>query len=113
MDKLRHISISVPDVEATAVFYENTFGLERVKENERIVCLSDGTINVTLTRPMDLDSTDCKDFVGVHHLGFVAEDKKATGDRLKAGGGRMDDGKCWDPNSIMVNISDTYWVGSK
>lgn len=113
MDKLRHISIAVPDVQAAASFYERTFGLERVKESKRTICLSDGTINVTLTPPMDLTSTDCRDFVGIHHLGFVVEDKEATGRKMAENGGRSADGKCWDPNDIMVNISDKYWVGSK
>ena len=113
MDKLRHISIAVPDIAAAASFYEKTFGLERVKETERSVCLSDGTINVTLTPPTALTSTDCKDFVGIHHLGFVVEDKEATSKKLSENGGRTSEGKCWDPNEIMVNISDKFWVGSK
>jgi methylmalonyl-CoA/ethylmalonyl-CoA epimerase len=113
MDKLRHISIAVPDVRAAASFYEDTFGLERVKESERTVCLSDGTINITLTPPMRLDSTECEDFVGIHHLGFVVEDREATGEKLTKGGGRMDATRAWDPNNIMVNIQDRYWVGSK
>jgi methylmalonyl-CoA/ethylmalonyl-CoA epimerase len=113
MDKLRHISIAVPDVQAAASFYERTFGLERVKESMRTICLSDGTINLTLTPPMDLTSTDCRDFVGIHHLGFVVEDKDATGRKIAENGGRSADGKCWDSNDIMVNLSDKYWVGSK
>ena len=113
MAKLRHISIAVPDVQAAAAFYEKTFGLERVKDGGKSICLSDGTVNVTLTRPMDLESTDCKDFVGVYHLGFVVDDKTETSKRLVENGGHSSDGKCWDPNQIMVNLSDKYWVGSK
>jgi predicted enzyme related to lactoylglutathione lyase len=113
MDKLRHISIAVPDIAAAATFYENTFGLERVKDTGRSICLSDGTINVTLTPPTDLTSTDCKGFVGIHHLGFVVTDKEETNKKISQNGGRSSDGKCWDPNDIMVNISDKDWVGSK
>ncbi|HEX9741397.1 MAG TPA: VOC family protein [Nitrospiraceae bacterium] len=113
MDKLRHISMSVKDIQAAALFYEKTFGLERVKESERSICLSDGTINLTLTPPADLTSTDCKDFVGIHHLGFVVDDKEGAAERLIENGGRASDGRCWDPNGIMVNVSDKYWVGSK
>ncbi len=113
MDKLRHISRAVPDVQKASSFYEKTFGLERVKESERSICLSDGVINVTLTRPMDLTSTDCKDFVGIHHLGFVVKDKDEAAKKIIENGGRVGDGKCWDPNEIMVNISDKDWVGSK
>lgn len=113
MDKLRHISIAVPDIEAAAAFYESSFGLERVKQSDKNICLSDGTVNITLTLPSDLASTDCKKFVGVHHLGFVAEDKEATKQRMQENGGRIDGSKCYDPNEIIVNISDKYWVGSK
>ena len=35
MDKLRHVSIAVSDIEAAARFYETTFGLERVKQTEK------------------------------------------------------------------------------
>ena len=113
MGKLRHISIAVPEIQSAALFYEKTFGLTRVKDGKGSICLSDGTINLTLTPPMDLKSTDCKDFVGVHHLGFVVDDKTASSKELVENGGQSSDGKCWDPNKIMVNLSDTYWVGSK
>lgn len=113
MDKLRHISIAVPDIEAAARFYENTFGLERVKQSEKNICLSDGTVNITLTPPSDLSSTDCQKFVGVHHLGFVVADKEATRKRMQENGGRTEGSKCYDPNEIIVNVSDKYWVGSK
>ena len=52
MAKLRHIAISVPDIEKSAKFYEETFGLKRV--NLAItpygdgLSLSDGVINLTL-----------------------------------------------------------------
>ncbi len=113
MDKLRHISIAVPDVQASAAFYEKAFGLERVKDNGRSVCLSDGTVNITLTRPMKLTSTDCESFVGIHHLGFVVDDKESASKRISENGGRSNDSNCWDPDDIIVNISDNYWVGSK
>lgn len=113
MAKLRHISIAVPDIEAAAHFYERTFGLERVKQSERNICLSDGTINITLTPPSDLSSTDCKKFVGVHHLGFVVEDKEAMKKTIHENGGRVDGNKCYDPNDIIVNIADKNWVGSQ
>lgn len=113
MDKLRHISIAVKDVAATAAFYERTFGLERVKEGKQSICLSDGTINLTLTPPMDLESTDCHDFVGIHHLGFVVDNKRESTEKIVKNGGRESDGKCWDPSGIMVNVQNKYWVGSQ
>lgn len=105
MDKLRHISMAVPDVEAAAAFYEKTFGMERVKTSARTVCLSDGTVNLTLTPPVD-------GHVGLDHLGFVVDDTEKAAETIRANGGRASDGKCWDANGIMVNVSDKYWVGS-
>ena len=34
MSKLRHIAITVPDLEKAAVFYEKTFGMTRARESE-------------------------------------------------------------------------------
>lgn len=106
MDKLRHISMAVSDVEAAAGFYEKAFGMERVKTGPRNICLSDGTINLTITPPVD-------GLTGLDHLGFVVDDKEEAAERIRANGGRAADGKCWDVNGIMVNVNDKYWVGSK
>ncbi len=106
MDKLRHISMAVPDVEAAAAFYEKTFGMERVKAGSKNICLSDGTINLTLTPPVDGK-------VGIDHLGFVVADKEKAAEAIRANGGRAEGTKCWDANGIMVNVADKYWVGSK
>ena len=46
--KLRHIAISVPDVEKAAAFYESAFGLRRENESSIAIRLSDGTVNLTL-----------------------------------------------------------------
>ena len=113
MAKLRHISMSVPDVEATARFYEQSFAMERVKQTERSVFLSDGTINLTLTPTASFNGTDKEGFVGLDHLGFVVDDKEEAARTVTKNGGRAADGRCWDPNGIMVNVNDKYWDGSK
>ncbi len=113
MAKLRHVSMAVPDVESAAQFYQKTFDLECVKKTERSICLSDGTINLTLTPTKSFDGTDKEGFVGIDHLGFVVDDKEDTGRKLTENGGRAADGRCWDPNGIMVNVNDKYWPGSK
>ena len=113
MDKLRHISMSVPDVEAAAKFYQDTFGLECVRTTESSVWLSDGTVNFVLTPTANFDGTDMEGFVGIDHFGFVVEDKEAAKKKVTDNGGRAADGKCWDPNGVMVNVNDKYWLGSK
>ena len=124
MAKLRHIAMAVPDLEAAAAFYERTFELERVKQTKKRIYLSDGTMNLTLLPSDDLAGDAREGFVGLHHLGFVVEDTGAAEERLAANGGRIvetpasyealnAERKYWDPNGVMVDISKTYWVGSK
>ena len=52
--KLRHLAISCEDLEATAEFYSNTFGLRRVGSAKGPtadgIYLSDGTVNLALLR---------------------------------------------------------------
>ena len=113
MAKLRHVSMAVPDVESAAQFYQKTFDLECVKKTERSIWLSDDTVNLTLTPTESFKGTDKEGFVGIDHLGFVVDDKQDTGRKLVENGGRAADGRCWDPNGIMVNVNDKYWLGSK
>ena len=134
MAKLRHIAMAVPDMEAAATFYEKTFDLERVKQTKMRIYLSDGTINLTLLPSDDLVgdegevdgrlTVDRENFVGIHHLGFVVDDTQESESRIADNGGKIvetprdyvslnADKKYWDPNGVMVDISTTYWVGSK
>ncbi len=124
MAKLRHIAISVPDLEAAAAFYENAFGLERVRQTKMRINLSDGTVNLTLLPHDDLAGDPRKQFVGLHHIGVTVDDVAETVEKIEANGGRRvalpadrvasnSDSKCWDPNGVMVDISATDWVGTK
>ena len=84
MAKIRHIAIRSENVEATAAFFQEVFGLELVQRREHgPIDLSDGDVNITLlpttmrgrTRP-----------AGFEHIGFSVEDSDATKERLlKAG----------------------------
>ncbi len=124
MAKLRHIAMAVPDLETAAAFYEKTFDLERVKQTKKRIYLSDGTMNLTLLPSDDLVGDDRDGFVGLHHLGFVVDDTEGSERKLTENGGKVvetpndyvalnADRKYWDPNGVMVDISETYWVGSK
>ncbi len=117
MAKLRHIAISVPDLETAAAFYENAFGLERVRQTKTRINLSDGTVNLTLLPHDDLAGDPRKQFVGLHHIGVKVDDVAATVEKIEANGGRRvmanSDRKCWDPNGVMVDVSATDWAGSK
>ena len=124
MAKLRHIAMAVPDLEEAAAFYEKTFDLERVKQTKMRIYLSDGTMNLTLLPSGDLVGDAREGFVGLHHLGFVVDDTEGSERKLAENGGKIvetpndyvalnAERKYWDPNGVMVDISETYWVGSK
>ena len=46
MAKLRHIAVTVPDLEEAAVFYEKTFGMTRARESDIAIILSDGVVSL-------------------------------------------------------------------
>jgi predicted enzyme related to lactoylglutathione lyase len=90
MAKLRHLAITVKDLEKTAAFYETVFGLTRHSANPVAVSLSDGVVNITLLKfPTDEMAGDArgKDFVGLHHMGFVVDDLDAMDRLIRANGG--------------------------
>ena len=94
--KLRHIAISVPDLEASAAFYEQAFGLKRVNfvvtPYGDGLSLSDGVINLTLLKFHTDDAAGDergKDFVGIHHMGFIAPGRYAGRLHYRAHGAAM------------------------
>ena len=129
MAKLRHIAISVPDLEKSAAFYEQTFGLKRVNfvvtPYGDGLSLSDGLINLTLLHfHTDEAAGDerGKDFVGIHHFGFIVDDLEAMSKKieqhggrfhreLKGGGGVDFERKFRDPDGVVFDISHKGWVG--
>ncbi len=131
MAKLRHIAISVPDLERSAKFYEETFGLKRVNFAKTAygdgLSLSDGVVNLTLLHfHTDNAAGDerGKDFVGIHHMGFVVDDLESVSELIKknggkfhrelAGGGGVDfERKFRDPDGVVFDISHKSWVGAE
>lgn len=131
MAKLRHVALAVKNLEETARFYETVFELKRVKEAKSpigdAIMLSDGVMNLTLLYfPNDeaAGRSGGASFVGVHHMGFVVEDKKATLATIEATGGKFfkelpafpgvdAETKCKDPEGIVFDIADHFWTGAK
>jgi len=127
--KLRHIAISVPDIEKSAQFYEQTFGLKRVNFAATPygdgLSLSDGVINLTLLHFHTDDAAGDergKDFVGIHHMGFVVEDLEGVSKKIEENGGRFHrelkggngvdfERKFKDPDGVVFDISHKSWVG--
>ena len=46
MGKLRHIAIAVPNTDEAATFYEQAFGLKRVRQSVSAILMSDGVISI-------------------------------------------------------------------
>ena len=114
MGKLRHIAIAVPDIQATARFYESSFDMQRVRESDVAVMLSDGTVSLAI-----IDSNknvNAAKRSGLHHFGFIVNDLDQTASDIESGGGKyygqiqnIGDGpqserKYRDPNGIDFDI---------
>lgn len=128
MAKLRHIALQVPELEKAASFYEAAFDLKRVAEAEspigNAIMLSDGVMNLTLLNFPDGKGGQLHgpDWAGLHHFGFVVDDKDETGRRIEAAGGKffmqLPDGypgvdaetKYKDPNGIVFDIAEHDWT---
>jgi methylmalonyl-CoA/ethylmalonyl-CoA epimerase len=126
--KLRHIAISVPDLEKAAVFYEKAFGFERQTKSDFQIRLSDGTVNISLLCfPTDADAGDerGKDYVGLHHIGIWVDDLAAAGEQVRQAGGAyhsMEDAKIEianaeikyrDPFGVVIDVSTRAWHGAR
>ena len=114
MGKLRHIAIAVPDIQSTARFYEESFGMQRVRESDVAVMLSDGVVSLAI-----IDSNknvNAEGRQGLHHFGFLVEDLDRSAGEVEASGGKyygqirnIGDGpqserKYRDPNGIDFDI---------
>jgi len=116
MAKLRHIAMVVEDIEKTASFYEQSFGMERVRQSDSVIALSDGFMSMVIIHPSNPNMKG-ETRRGLHHLGFVIDDMEqiaATveangavyhGEILGTGKGPMTERKYLDPNGTMFDIT--------
>lgn len=131
MARLRHFAICVRDLEKSARFYEEVFGLERVGEETLElgsgVYLSDGVVNLALLKLSGVYGTggeDSSELVGPHHFGFIVDDVDEMRKRIETHGGKFfftlgdPDKKNFelkfkDPDGIIFDISKKGWLGSE
>src|SRR5262245_38690872 len=76
MAKLRHFAMAVANTDQTAKFYEQVFGMQRVRESTSAILLSDGVISLAI-----LDNKTSHEALGekgLHHFGVIAEDVEET-----------------------------------
>jgi catechol 2,3-dioxygenase-like lactoylglutathione lyase family enzyme len=130
MGKIRHIAIHVPDLEKAAAFYEGVFGLDRVGQTEspvgNAISLSDGIGNLTLLHFPEgtKGGKGGPAGAGLHHIGFVVEDEKATEEKIKGHGGEFfmqlpsypgvdAEKKFKDINGVVFDVAQHDWRQSR
>ena len=136
MPKIKHIALSTQDVEKTAKFYIETFGMKEVGKIDdpgtRGVFLTDGDINLAILSFKNDTAAGIergKSFSGIHHIGFQVDNLDAIADRLTAAGmlRRHDveealgvvpgtegnvEVKWTGLDGIMLDVSKTGWLGT-
>jgi catechol 2,3-dioxygenase-like lactoylglutathione lyase family enzyme len=128
MARIRHIALSVKDIDKTADFYEKAFGLKRSPKSEGPtayrVYMSDGEINLALLQYKSEVGSGLKNpngFVGIHHFGFQCDDLPKQQAKIEKAGGKFffdlgdpdDDDferKFKDPNGIIFDINWKGWT---
>jgi glyoxylase I family protein len=138
MPKIKHIAISTQDVDTTAKFYMDVFGMKEIAKLDgpgaKGYYLSDGDLNLAILN-FKSDAVAGvergKGWSGIHHIGFQVESLEAITERLAAAGseprtdvndalgvghGRRTGGnvevKYSGPDGVMVDVSETGWVGT-
>jgi predicted enzyme related to lactoylglutathione lyase len=128
MARLRHFAVCVGDLEKSAKFYEQVFGLKRIEREDldigSAIYMSDGVINLALLNFASDKGHDAKDpKIGANHFGFQVDDAAETQKRIEAAGGKFffDLGderkgnferKFKDPDGVVFDISENGWVGT-
>jgi methylmalonyl-CoA/ethylmalonyl-CoA epimerase len=126
MAKLRHIALSVSDVNVAKEFFEKAFDMTFVsRRGDQVVYMSDGTMNVALInrggRPLGWEKEEL--FYGIDHFGMWVDDLGAAQDRaLAAGatalgshppsGGAFYEVKFQTADGIVFDLSETGWPGA-
>jgi catechol 2,3-dioxygenase-like lactoylglutathione lyase family enzyme len=130
MAQIKHIAFRTRDVEKTAAFYKEAFGLKQVGAGQSGVYLTDGHLNIAILnlRP-GMEGESMK--LGVDHIGFQVDDMDATVSRINQLGGkalnephppRPSDSasprsycevKCLCPDDQVIDVSSVGWIGAK
>ena len=138
MAKIKHIAISTQNVDETAKFYIDVFGLTEVgRVDSPGACgyyLSDGNINLAILNFRSdavAGAERGKAWSGIHHIGFQVDSLDGIATKLEAAGseprhdvnaalgvgqGHRPGGnvevKYNGPDGVMVDVSETGWVGT-
>jgi len=137
MPKLKHIALSTQDVDKTARFYIEVFGMKEIGKIDdpgtRGCFLTDGDINLAILNFKNDTAAGAergRAWSGIHHIGFQVESLEAVAEALAAAGapprddinqalgvgGRQAHGnvevKYSGPDAVTVDVSETGWLGT-
>lgn len=121
MAKLRHIAMVVEEMEKTAQFYEKSFGLDRVRQTDTAIGLSDGVVSLVIIHPSNVNMKgDSRR--GLHHLGFLVDDMDQESAKAEANGavrhggiihsesGTETERKYRDPNGQVFDLTSPEYA---
>src|SRR5262245_56988681 len=87
MARIKQIAIRTNNVEKTAAFYQEAFGLERAGAGQSGVYLTDGYLNIAiLCMRSAVEGETMK--LGLDHIGFQVDDVDAAVAKIRALGGK-------------------------
>jgi len=130
MAKIKHIAIRTHDMEGTAKFYKEAFGLEQVGLGQSGVYLTDGNLNIAILSFRGVVEGETMK-LGVDHIGFHVDDVDAFVARVQKLGGKAlnqrnevqhtdpskpqsyFEVKCIGPDDQVIDISNAGWTGAK
>jgi len=130
MAQIKHIAIRTHDVEKTAAFYKQAFGLEQIGVGQNGIYLTDGRLNIAILSLRSVVEGETMK-LGVDHIGFQVDDVDAAVARIKKLGGKSLDHrnevgtadpaqpqsyfevKCIGPEDQVIDVSNAGWVGAK
>lgn len=130
MARIKHIAIRTRDVEKTAAFYRDAFGLEQVGLGQNGIYLSDGSINIAILKFQRGENGEPLR-LGIDHMGFQVDDVDAALANISACGGsaltersdvHLDEPsrrqsyyeiKCAGPDEQVIDVSSAGWIGAR
>ena len=138
MPKIKHIALSTQDVDKTAKFYIDVFGMKEIAKLDgpgaRGYYLSDGDINLAILNFKNDAVAGVErgaGWSGIHHIGFQVESLEAIAERLTSAGSVPRDDinqalgvghgthrtanvevKYVGPDGVTVDVSESGWVGT-
>ena len=129
MAKIKHIAIRTHDIDKTAAFYKEAFGLEQVGVGQSGIYLTDGYLNIAILSMRGVVEGETMK-LGVDHVGFQVDDVDATVEKIRALGGKplnqrnevkhsdpakpqsYFEVKCVAPDDQVIDVSNAGWVGA-